>query len=65
MMIGDNAYPFNELYWDFLSRHEGKFRRKHRMSYAFSTWDKFGIEKQQAIRKQASFTLQKMKAGIL
>jgi hypothetical protein len=35
------------------------------MSYIFSTWDKLGVEKQQAVRNQSSFTLQKMKAGIL
>jgi deoxyribodipyrimidine photolyase-related protein len=65
VVTGKNACPFNGLYWDFLVRHEIKFRHNQRMPYVFSTWDKFGIEKQQAIRNQASLTLEKMKAGIL
>jgi deoxyribodipyrimidine photolyase-related protein len=65
VVTGKNACPFNALYWDFLVRHEIKFRHNQRMPYVFSTWDKFGIEKQQAIRNQASITLKKMKAGIL
>jgi deoxyribodipyrimidine photolyase-related protein len=63
VVTGKNACPFNGLYWDFLVRHEKKFRHNQRMPHVFSTWDKFGIEKQQAIRNQASLTLEKMKAG--
>ncbi|MBA3814621.1 MAG: cryptochrome/photolyase family protein [Alphaproteobacteria bacterium] len=65
VMTGDNACPFNALYWDFLVRHEKKFRGNQRMPYIFSTWDRFGTEKQQAIRNQASVTLQKMKEDVL
>jgi deoxyribodipyrimidine photolyase-related protein len=65
VMTGDNTCPFSGLYRDFLARHEKKIRRNQRMSYIFSTWDKLGVEKQQAVRNQSSFTLQKMKAGIL
>jgi deoxyribodipyrimidine photolyase-related protein len=64
-MIGEKACPFNALYWDFLVRHEDKFRGNQRMPYVFSTWDKFSPEKQKSIRAQASITLQKMTEGKL
>ena len=64
-MTGEKACPFNALYWDFLVRHKDKFRGNQRMPYVYSTWDKFAPEKQQAIRKQAATSLQKMAEGIL
>ena len=65
VMTGENACPFNALYWDFLVRHEDTFRGNQRMPYVFSTWDKFTLEKQNAIRAQAKTTLQKMAEGRL
>ena len=64
-MTGDNACPFNSLYWDFLARNASKLRSNHRLSYVFSTWDKFTLEKQKAIVNQAQHTLQRMKDGAL
>ena len=59
-MTGDNACPFNALYWDFLARNESKLRGNQRMPYVFSTWDKFDPEKQKNIRIQAKTVLQRM-----
>jgi len=64
-MTGENACPFNALYWDFLVRHEDTFRSNQRLPYVFSTWDKFTPEKQNAIRVQAVNTLKKMTEGTL
>jgi deoxyribodipyrimidine photolyase-related protein len=60
VMIGDNACPFNALYWDFIARNEDKFGANQRMTFVFSNWHKFSPEKQAAIRAQAMLTLKKM-----
>lgn len=65
VMTGDNACPFNALYWDFLVRHESTFRGNQRMPYVYATWDKFTPEKQQAIRAQAQLSLARMAKGSL
>ncbi len=65
VITGDRACPFNALYWDFLVRHEDLFRTNQRMPFMYATWDKFSAEKQVAIRKQATFTLEKMSIGTL
>ena len=59
-MTEEKACPFNSLYWDFLVRHEDKFRSNQRMPYVFSTWDKFSEEKQKAIQLKAKDNLKKM-----
>lgn len=65
VMTGENACPFNALYWDFIARHENEFRGNQRMPFVFSTWDRFAEEKQVEIRKQAKITLEKMNEGQL
>jgi deoxyribodipyrimidine photolyase-related protein len=58
--VGENACPFNALYWDFLSRHQAKFKGNQRMPYIYATWDKFGVEKQAAILEKAQNILERM-----
>jgi deoxyribodipyrimidine photolyase-related protein len=65
LMTGEQACPFNALYWDFLARHEDEFRANQRMPFVYSSWDKFSPDKQAAIRAQASMTLQKMQENSL
>jgi deoxyribodipyrimidine photolyase-related protein len=43
---GDEACPFNALYWDFLERNEKKLRGNPRMGQTYRTWDKISDEKQ-------------------
>ena len=61
--VGDKACPFNALYWDFLVRNETHFRGNQRMPYVFSTWDRFGPEKQEAIRAKADELLETIENG--
>ncbi|MEM1343126.1 MAG: cryptochrome/photolyase family protein [Pseudomonadota bacterium] len=49
---GENACPFTTLYWDFLGRHEKKFRSNRRMGMQMKNLDRKGNELP-AIRKQA------------
>jgi deoxyribodipyrimidine photolyase-related protein len=62
---GDEACPYNSLYWDFMVRNEEKLRLNPRIPYVFSTWDKFDQEKKISIRKQATKILVKMNQGDL
>ncbi len=64
-MTGEKACPFNALYWDFLVRHEDRFRGNQRMPYVFATWDKFSPEKKRAIRAKAAQILVSMEKGSL
>lgn len=61
----DDACPFNALYWDFMARNTDKLRDNHRLPFVFSTWDKFGPDKQKAIRTKAQQTLAAMRGGKL
>ena len=63
--VGENACPFNALYWDFLARHRERFSGNARMPYVYGTWDKMGAEKQAALRRQAGAHLIAMREGRL
>lgn len=47
---GPNACPFNYLYWDFLSRNDGKLRGNPRMGFMYKSLDRMSDEKRQAIQ---------------
>jgi deoxyribodipyrimidine photolyase-related protein len=45
---GDDACPFNALYWHFLSRHREKLAGNPRMAQMYRTWDKLSDDRRAA-----------------
>ncbi len=58
--VGENACPFNSLYWNFIIQHEAKFSKNNRMLYVYSTLKKMDKNKLTALQQHASNTLKKM-----
>ena len=51
---GDDACPFNALYWDFLVRNEEKLKDNHRLGQIYRTWHRMSDEKQAEYRQSAA-----------
>ncbi|HEU0045181.1 cryptochrome/photolyase family protein [Sphingomonas sp.] len=60
--VGEDACPFNALYWDFLARHEDKLRPNPRLRMPYRTWDRFSPAARQATRAQAAAFLDNLDA---
>ncbi len=50
---GDEACPFNALYWDFLARNESKLRGNPRLGQTYRAWDRMSDQKQAEYRATA------------
>ncbi len=51
---GDDACPFNALYWDFLVRNEGKLKDNPRLGQMYNTWNKMDEEKRKTYLASAN-----------
>ncbi|PJB44233.1 MAG: cryptochrome/photolyase family protein [Comamonadaceae bacterium CG_4_9_14_3_um_filter_60_33] len=51
--IGEQACPFNALYWDFFDRHAERFERNPRIGMAYRQLEKMPAPERDAIRQQA------------
>jgi deoxyribodipyrimidine photolyase-related protein len=51
---GDNACPFNSLYWDFYDRHREKFSRNPRVSIMYKTLDAMSPDERASTLAQAA-----------
>ena len=47
--IGDDACPFNSLYWRFIGIHRDRLAGNHRMAMMVRLWDRFSDEERAAI----------------
>ena len=61
--VGENACPFNALYWDFLARHEDKLGDNPRLRMPYRNWAKWTPADQHATRAQAATFLAALDAS--
>lgn len=52
--VGDNACPFNALYWDFFDRHRGPFEGNPRLGMVYRQLAHMAPQTLQALREQAA-----------
>ncbi len=51
---GEEACPFNYLYWNFYGEHLARFSKNHRVAFMVKQWEKKSAAEQAAIREQAA-----------
>jgi deoxyribodipyrimidine photolyase-related protein len=57
---GDNACPFNSLYWNFLMQHEKRLKGNRRMSMMYALLNKMSAEDKEALLLQANYYLERL-----
>lgn len=55
--VGENACPFNALYWDFLARNQTKLKSNRRLAQPYATWERMNDDTRHEIRRQAEIFL--------
>ncbi len=58
---GDDACPFNYLYWHFLDRNREKLSNNHRLAQVYRTWDKMGDERKAQVKEDSTRFLSELK----
>ena len=59
---GDDACPFNRLYWGFLERNRKQLRDNHRLAMPYRTLEGFGEERRATLLKEAEAARRKLGA---
>ena len=61
--VGEDACPFNALYWDFLARNREKLGGNPRLRMPYRTWDRMSPATQGEVRAQAAGFLANLDAS--
>jgi deoxyribodipyrimidine photolyase-related protein len=51
--VGEDACPFNSLYWDFMDRNREKLKDNHRLFNVYAAWDRMDGARRAEILQQA------------
>ncbi len=60
---GENACPFNALYWDFLVRNKAKLKGNPRLGQVYNTWNKMSVDKRDTYLSSAQTFLGTLKSS--
>ncbi|MFL1482843.1 cryptochrome/photolyase family protein [Marinobacter sp. LN3S78] len=60
LATGDDACPFNALYWHFIDRHQEQFRQNPRMKMMFRNWHRQDGQRRQEILERAEWLLENL-----
>ena len=60
--VGDDACPFNSLYWHFMHTHRAKLEKNPRIGMVYKNWDKQENTLQQSTLQQATYYLNNLES---
>ncbi len=63
--LGEDACPFNALYWDFLDRNAKVLRDNHRLAFPYKTLERMGEADRAALTAKATATRERLGALLL
>lgn len=63
--VGDNACPFNLLYWHFIDRHRARFQKNPRMAVIYRSWDNREQDQRDLILEEADNLVRRLDNGEL
>jgi len=61
--VGDDACPYNALYWDFMARNQTRFAANPRMSLPLRSWAAKDAGAKRAIRERAAWLRNRLREG--